>query len=131
MAGPSLAADRVRRAEAPDCAAQLSTYGRCQTEAAKLLTGIKADGKPDLMERKTCNMIEAMEKCEEEMTDNCREPMKKHTHEQMIKMINKVKKELVHWDSNKCPAAMYYLNGAGSLQLGLAAIIVAILSFKL
>ena len=26
-----------------------------------MLTGIKADGKPDLMERKTCNMIEAME----------------------------------------------------------------------
>ena len=29
--------------------------------AVNLLTGIKADGKTDLMERKTCNMIEAME----------------------------------------------------------------------
>lgn len=133
VASPSFADDRSRRAaDEPDCKKAYDKYSTCSNTAKDGIPNIKPDGRKDLMERKSCNLLETLEECEKEIDEACRDDASKDKiHKAMLGMIENLKKQLPKWDSQKCPAAVHYLSGAGSLELGLAAVLAAIISLRL
>jgi len=131
-ASPSFADDRTRRAaDEPDCKKAFEKYTTCSKTATAGIANITDDGRKDLVERKSCNLLESLEECEKEIDEACRDASKDKIHDEMVKMIKNLKTQLPKWDSQKCPAAVHYLNGAGSLELGLAAVFAAIISLRL
>jgi len=135
ITGPSMSNSAKTAAKEPetDCRRETEQYTSCASAARVSMVAklAKVDERPDLIERKTCNMLENLENCEKKMSGPCKEKHSGKIHDNMVTMIKQLQESLPKWDSKKCPAALHYLNGAGSLQLGLAVLLAAIFSLIL
>jgi len=70
------------------------------------------DGRPDFFARKACNYITAsVEDCGNEMIGNCYsvEEVNTKKHQQIMKVLEVIKRNIKEWDSRKCPAVRVHI----------------------
>jgi len=123
--GTALAANREKR---EDCGQQFASYSSCLTTAAASISDVTPDGKPDVVERKGCNVLEALGACNSKLTGGCTTAeVKNMMNQQMTSMIKNLE-TLPGWDSDKCPTAKNFLAGGAAemmVSIPLMALIIA------
>jgi geranylgeranyl pyrophosphate synthase len=73
------------------------------------LANIENDGRADLVERKSCNLLEDMENCKKAVSSHCTNDEFDQVFSNQLEKMLEALKQLPHWDSNKCPAALHFL----------------------
>merc|ERR1711872_35543 len=125
LVATSMAATREER---EDCGQQFASYSTCLATAASSISDVAPDGKPDVIERKGCNVLEALNACNSKLTGSCNTAeVKNMMNQQMTSMIQNLE-TLPGWDSNKCPAAKSFLAGGAAgmmVSVPLIALVVA------
>jgi len=113
---------------AADCTKDMTTFSTCLASSAQGLGDLSPDGKKDLLARKSCNLIEGLEKCSNAVDASCKDANFSQIWEQSTKAMLGNLEQIPGWDTNKCPAAQRILNGAGSLvfsSFSLFAVVIA------
>merc|ERR1711936_1425815 len=78
------------------------------------------DGRPDFFARKACNYITAsVEDCGNEMIGNCYsvEEVNTKKHQQIMKVLEVIKRNIKEWDSRKCPAVRVHIERVSGEKL--------------
>jgi len=114
-----LAVASALREKREDCGSQIGTFSQCMATAMGGLSNIQVDGRPDLVERKSCNLLESLQACGDNVTGSCRtKEFKDMMNTSMNQLLDSVK-QLPGWKTEKCPTAVNFLaGGANTVALG-------------
>jgi len=129
LVGVAAAALVADTATAADCGTEINTFNGCIAKQSAAMSSMESlGGKPDLMARKSCNMLEGMTGCIDAMSASCKDGIQAVWKTQSDQIMDMLKQTVPNWDASKCPAAQRIMNGAGSLAFGalsLLAVVVA------
>jgi len=83
------------------------------------LSDIAVDGRADLIERKSCNLLENLQECGDGVTGSCRSTEFKGMLDTSMNQMLGAVKDLPGWKTEKCPTAVKFLSGgANNLAMG-------------
>merc|ERR1719193_2948210 len=131
LVATSMAATREKR---EDCSEKLESYTTCLATTVSTISNIVPDGKPDVIERKGCNVLEALsvsiQTCDSNLGSCLTGEVRTMMSQRMTSLIQKLE-TLPGWDSNKCPAAKSFLAGGGAAGMMVSVPIIALVVARL
>jgi len=109
----TLAVSSALRMKREVCQGEMTSFVTCINTAVDALSRAiqKDDGRKDLVERKICNLLEDILKCDAMVTGTCHtQDLKSMMKISFNKMLD-VGSTMPGWNTEKCPAAVSFLNG--------------------